>query len=108
MENGAGEAVLYLPDEGYIDGTNLADAGIEKQIIELVKLAKEEPSEYDPEQPIEATSTDLPCCPQCGSGDVRWCDISVRPYCKDCGHWGAVNHGTKEDAVAAWEREAKP
>lgn len=51
MENGAGEAVLYLPNEGYIDGTNLADAGIEKQIVELVKLAKGEPSEYDPEQP---------------------------------------------------------
>lgn len=51
MENGAGEAVLYLPEEGYIDGTNLADADIEKQVVELVKLAKGEPSEYDPEQP---------------------------------------------------------
>jgi len=23
----------------------------------------------------------LECCPNCGSGDVSFCSISVRPYC---------------------------
>jgi uncharacterized protein (DUF983 family) len=41
-------------------------------------------------------------CPHCGSGDVQWCQISVRPYCADCGLWGAVNFGTADDAVRAW------
>jgi len=56
MENGYGEAILYFPTQeppydGSLDGSTLADANIEKQIVELVKLAKGEPSEYDPEQP---------------------------------------------------------
>lgn len=41
-------------------------------------------------------------CPNCGSGDVRWECISVRPYCADCKTWGAVNFGTAQDAVRAW------
>ena len=41
-------------------------------------------------------------CPNCGSGDVRWCAISVRPYCHDCGTWGAVNHGSAMDAIMQW------
>jgi hypothetical protein len=56
MENGYGEATLYFPTQeppydGSLDGSTLADANIEKQVVELVKLAKGEPSEYDPEQP---------------------------------------------------------
>lgn len=43
-------------------------------------------------------------CPDCGSGDVRWCNISVRPYCAECGTWGSVNLGTADDAAQAWNR----
>lgn len=41
-------------------------------------------------------------CPECGSGDVRFCNISVRPYCHECNHWAPVNFGTKEEAVSRW------
>lgn len=41
-------------------------------------------------------------CPNCGSGDVEFCAISVRPYCVECNHWGPVNFGTVEDAVSDW------
>lgn len=41
-------------------------------------------------------------CPECGSGDVRWEVISVRPYCADCHTWGAVNFGTYADAARQW------
>ena len=41
-------------------------------------------------------------CPKCGSGDVEWCNISVRPYCNDCHYWGGVNYGSKNTAIANW------
>lgn len=44
-------------------------------------------------------------CPECGSGDyIQWCGPSVRPYCGDCGHWGAVNHHPNgpDVAIANW------
>ena len=41
-------------------------------------------------------------CPECGSGDVHFCNISVRPYCSECHYWGAVNFGTKAAAIKAW------
>jgi uncharacterized protein (DUF983 family) len=41
-------------------------------------------------------------CPECGSGDVHWCNISVRPYCAECHTWGASHFGPPEDAVKAW------
>jgi uncharacterized protein (DUF983 family) len=43
-------------------------------------------------------------CPECGSGDVRWCAISARPYCVECHTWGGVNFGSAEDAVKAWNK----
>lgn len=46
-------------------------------------------------------------CPRCGSGDVEFCHISVRPYCRECNHWGAVNFGTVGDAVRAWNAALK-
>ena len=47
-------------------------------------------------------------CPQCGSGDVRWENISKRPYCNDCGHWGKVNHDqTIEAGVQSWNEEVR-
>lgn len=46
-------------------------------------------------------------CPKCGSGDVRWCNISVRPHCGDCGYWAPVNFGSAEEAVIAWNKKAK-
>lgn len=45
-------------------------------------------------------------CPECGSGDVRWCSISVRPYCADCHTWGSVNFGAASDAIKAWNTRA--
>ena len=44
----------------------------------------------------------LGLCPKCGGGDVRWCFISVRPYCNECNHWGQVNWGSEEDAIKEW------
>lgn len=41
-------------------------------------------------------------CPHCGSGDIRWCEISVRPYCAECHTWGRVNFGKALDAVREW------
>ncbi len=50
----------------------------------------------------------LDYCPKCGSGDVNFCGISVRPYCNECGHWGRVNYGTQQDAIDNWnEASAK-
>lgn len=46
-------------------------------------------------------------CPRCGSGDIDWCPISVRPYCAECSHWGAVNHGHPEDAVREWNAQVE-
>ena len=47
-------------------------------------------------------------CPQCGSGDVGWDNISVRPYCKECHHWGKFNRGSARDAIESWNNESKP
>lgn len=41
-------------------------------------------------------------CPECGSGDVRWCSISVRPYCAECLFWSPVNYRTAADAAVQW------
>lgn len=43
-------------------------------------------------------------CPECGSGDVEFCAISVRPYCAECNCWGAVNFGSAADAVREWNK----
>lgn len=43
-------------------------------------------------------------CPDCGCADPRWCGISHRPYCPDCGKWGAINFGSDLDAVNAWNK----
>ena len=47
MENGCGTVKLYTDSDEVIDGDDLDNSDMEKQIIELVKLAKEEPSEFD-------------------------------------------------------------
>ena len=41
-------------------------------------------------------------CPECGSGDVDFCQISVRPHCNECGYWSPINHGSKQDAIKLW------
>ena len=47
--------------------------------------------------------SDLLSCPQCGSEDVKKCQISVRPYCNECKYWSPINHlGTMQDAVFKW------
>lgn len=52
-------------------------------------------------------SLELKPCPHCGSGDVRLCRISRRPYCGECNHWARVNFtGTIEDSVAEWNRRS--
>lgn len=56
---------------------------------------------------VKAKDNELLCCPECGSGDVRFDHISVRPYCNECKYWGAVNMtGTSKDATRAWNVEA--
>ena len=35
-------------------------------------------------------------CPECGSFDVEFCEISVRPYCVECSFWHEINYGTEE------------
>jgi hypothetical protein len=46
-------------------------------------------------------------CPTCGSGDIAWCNISHRPYCRECNCWGSVNFGTDEEAIVAWNRRTE-
>lgn len=41
----------------------------------------------------------LGCCPNCGSGDMHWCHISVRAYCRECNWWQPVNFGSKEKGL---------
>lgn len=45
-------------------------------------------------------------CSKCGSQNLTWCGISVRPYCLDCKRWGRVNHGTPQDAIDDWNEMA--
>lgn len=44
-------------------------------------------------------------CPQCGSGDVKFCNISVRPYCNECKYWAPMHFGTKADAITRWNKQ---
>jgi len=41
-------------------------------------------------------------CPECGSGDVEYCQISKRFYCNECKYWQPINYGTKADAIRKW------
>ena len=41
-------------------------------------------------------------CDECSSTDLRWCGISVRPYCSECKQWGRTNFGTAESAIKDW------
>lgn len=41
-------------------------------------------------------------CPRCGSGDVRMCNISIRPYCNECHYWAPVNYGNEQHAIIEW------
>ena len=43
-------------------------------------------------------------CPECGSGDVEYCQISKRFYCNECKYWQAINYGTKADAIRKWNK----
>lgn len=43
-------------------------------------------------------------CPRCGSGDIMWCNISVRPFCDECKYWGAINYGPVQEAVDSWNK----
>jgi hypothetical protein len=55
----------------------------------------------------EEGMSDIACCPYCGSGDITFCEISVRPYCRECKYWGAINlTGTKEDAIRVWNNHS--
>ena len=55
-----------------------------------------------PGKQVEQLATNLDVCPECGSGDVRICSISHRPYCNECSHWAPVNFGTLADSVRQW------
>lgn len=46
-------------------------------------------------------------CSECGSGDVHFCNISVRPYCNECRYWAPVNWGSIHDAVFLWNKKVK-
>lgn len=47
LESGCASVTLYTDGDATIDGDDLCDETIETQIIELVKVAKEEPSKFD-------------------------------------------------------------
>lgn len=49
-----------------------------------------------------SSELEIDVCPACGSGDVTFCNISVRPYCNECKHWGRVNFGSVADAIRDW------
>lgn len=54
----------------------------------------------------EAVHSALLPCPSCGSENVSYCGISVRPFCADCGH-GPTNYGTKARGIAAWNASSR-
>lgn len=39
------------------------------------------------------------CCPECGSGDLHWCNISVRANCPECHWWQPVHFESKRHAL---------
>jgi len=41
----------------------------------------------------------LGCCPNCTSGDMNWCSISVRAYCNECGWWSRINYGSTKEGL---------
>jgi hypothetical protein len=47
MENGCGTVKLYTGGDDVIEGDVIGVAELETQIVELVKLANEEPSMFD-------------------------------------------------------------
>ncbi len=72
------------------------------KLFETYETLKQTP----PEDPVhDAIRFGLNNCPRCGSGDVRWCGISVRPYCNECGHWGMAHHGNAEQAIERWNKQ---
>lgn len=44
-------------------------------------------------------------CLRCGSGDVKFCGISARPYCNECDYWAPVNMGAVHEAVERWNNK---
>jgi len=49
-------------------------------------------------------SPNLGCCPRCTSGDLDWCQISVRAYCRECDWWAPVNIGSVEEGIRQLRR----
>lgn len=56
---------------------------------------------------IAAVSRLVRLCPECGSGDVQFCNISVRPYCNECKTWAPVNFGKAADSIGMWNDRVK-
>jgi hypothetical protein len=54
----------------------------------------------------EAVRAALLPCPMCGCEDIRFCAISVRPYCAECRH-GPTNFGSKAEGIAAWNERSR-
>jgi hypothetical protein len=73
-----------------------------RELIEAYEAAKKAPVE---ERVHDAIRYGLNVCPCCSSGDVRWCNISVRPYCNECKHWGRAHFGTAEEAIKRWNSQ---
>jgi hypothetical protein len=66
----------------------------------MLRQALDELFEEDVKYPL----SELEPCWRCGSGDLGWDDISVRPYCKDCNTWGIDNFGSVRDAIDSWNQ----
>lgn len=56
---------------------------------------------------IGAVKDLIKICPVCQSGDVRFCLISVRPYCAECGYWPPPHWGTAHEIVAKWNNDPR-
>lgn len=59
------------------------------------------------ERQTNAQKYGLLACPDCGSGDVAFCEISRRPHCNECGRRGSANHGPDQWAIDKWNEDSR-
>ena len=87
----------YWRNDAIENAATIADKYEQNYCAQDIRNMKRPTSAQQPQRESELRN-----CPNCGSGDVLFCEISVRPHCNDCKHWAPVNHGTKQEAVDKW------
>jgi hypothetical protein len=79
-----------------------SEVDIIRHLQELVKNSVDHPATFKSKR--TGNEELIRFCPECGSGDVDWCNISHRPHCNECRHWGPMNLGSDGDAIRNWNK----